>query len=295
MVEGVSLAAMTETPIVVVVAQRPGPATGLPTRTEQGDLEFVVHAGHGEFPRAVFTPGTPEECFHLTRRAFELAELTQGPVFVLTDQFLADSIRDVAPFDVTGIEPVGMPSLPDHIDVPYQRYAFTESGVSPRLLPGRSERLVVADSDEHCEDGHITEDLSIRRRMVDKRLRKGDILLDRVEPPRFEGDPEGELLLACWGSTLGAALEAAREVRSRGRPAAVLHFPQVWPLPVKAVCAVFAKAETVVCVEGNATAQLERLIKREAGCDADARILRYDGLAVTARHIVRGLEAKELI
>ena len=106
MVEGVSLAGMTETPVVIVVAQRPGPATGLPTRTEQGDLEFVLHAGHGEFPRAIFAPGSVEECFHLTRKALEMAERSQGPVFILTDQFLADSYRAVEPFDLSRLPPV---------------------------------------------------------------------------------------------------------------------------------------------------------------------------------------------
>jgi 2-oxoglutarate ferredoxin oxidoreductase subunit alpha len=295
MVEGVSLAGMTETPIVIVVAQRPGPATGLPTRTEQADLEFVIHAGHGEFPRAVLSPGTPEECFHLTRTAFDLAERTQGPVFVLTDHFLADSLRDVTPFDVASLEPVGMPRVVDHVAEPYQRYAFTESGVSPRLLPGGGAHLVVADSDEHYESGHITEDLSIRTRMVDKRLRKGDILIDRSIQPRFEGDPADELLLVCWGSALGATREAADEIRRRALPCAVLHFPQVWPVPTRAVCTAFDKADRVACVESNATAQFTRLLARETGCRADAQVSRYDGLPLTAGHVVRGLEAKGLV
>ncbi|MDY6839306.1 MAG: 2-oxoacid:acceptor oxidoreductase subunit alpha, partial [Thermodesulfobacteriota bacterium] len=137
MVEGVSLAAMTETPVVIVVAQRPGPATGLPTRTEQGDLELVLHAGHGEFPRAVLAPGTVEDCFHLTRKAFELAERYQGPVFLLTDQFLADSFRALAPFDVEHLTPVHVGAKAPGSS-PYKRFAMTESGVSPRHLPGAS-------------------------------------------------------------------------------------------------------------------------------------------------------------
>jgi 2-oxoglutarate ferredoxin oxidoreductase subunit alpha len=138
MVEGVSLAGMTETPVVVVVAQRPGPATGLPTRTEQADLEFVLRAGHGEFPRAVFAPGDVEECFHLTRKAFELAQKFQGPTFVLTDQFLADSFRAVEPFDIDGLPPVGSYAAPGEFAEPYARYAAAENGVSPRLLPRTS-------------------------------------------------------------------------------------------------------------------------------------------------------------
>jgi 2-oxoglutarate ferredoxin oxidoreductase subunit alpha len=128
MTEGVSLAAMTETPVVIAVAQRPGPATGLPTRTEQGDLELVLHAGHGEFPRAILAPGSVEECFHLTRKAFELAERYQGPMFVLTDQFLADSYRAVTPFDVESLRDVRVGAETDGLPQPYLRYAVTESG-----------------------------------------------------------------------------------------------------------------------------------------------------------------------
>ncbi len=168
MVEGVSLAAMTETPVFIVVGQRPGPATGLPTRTEQGDLELVLHAGHGEFPRAIFAPGTIEECFHLARQALFLAEKYQTPIFLLTDQFLADSDRAVTPFDIEPLKAVTVGSSPTEVGLPYQRYALTDSGISPRLLPGLSEHLVVCDSDEHTSDGHITEIRDVRQQMVDK-------------------------------------------------------------------------------------------------------------------------------
>ncbi len=170
MVEGVSLAAMTETPLVVMLGQRPGPATGLPTRTGQEDLEFVLHAGHGEFARAIFAPGNPEECFLLARKAFFLAELFQGPVFVLTDQFLADSYRALEPFEVRPL-PAVRAGFTGEVAAPYRRYAITEDGISPRLLPGQTQHLVIADSDEHTEDGHLTEALAVRNRMVTKRDR----------------------------------------------------------------------------------------------------------------------------
>lgn len=209
MVEGVSLAGMTETPIVIVVGQRPGPATGLPTRSEQADLEFVLHAGHGEFPRAILTPGTVEECFQLTRQAFALAERSQGPVFILTDQFLADSYRAVDPFDVGALSELTVGAPSEAISEPYHRHALTETGISPRLLPGLSEHLVVTDSDEHTEDGHLTEDLVVRKRMVEKRLRKHGGILEEVTAPEFSGDEHPDLLLLCWGSGKGAVLEAA--------------------------------------------------------------------------------------
>ena len=209
MVEAVSLAAMTETPVVIVVAQRPGPATGLPTRTEQGDLEFVLHAGHGEFPRAILAPGSVEECFHLTRKAFELAERYQGPMFVLTDQFLADSYRAVKPFDVESLPEIHPGAEAEALPQPYRRYAVTDSGVSPRLVPGLTGNLVVADSDEHTQDGHLTEDLSVRKVMVEKRLRKADGIRAEVTAPETGGDENPDILLVSWGSSKGAVSEAA--------------------------------------------------------------------------------------
>ena len=288
MVEGVSLAAMTETPLVIAVAQRPGPATGMPTRTEQADLEFVLHAGHGEFPRAIFSPGTVEECFHLTRRAFELAERYQGPMFLLTDQFLADSYRAVAPFAVENLNTVraGTGAV---VSSPYLRFAITESGVSPRLVPGITEHLVVADSDEHTEDGHITEDLSVRRQMVEKRLRKGERIRAEVIAPEKEGESNPDLLLVSWGSSKGAVQEAASRMKSNGGKLATLHFSQVWPLVPEQFMSHLASARQVVCIEGNAFGQLAGLIQRETGFQIKNKVLRYDGLPLTPEFILREL------
>jgi 2-oxoglutarate ferredoxin oxidoreductase subunit alpha len=288
MVEGVSLAAMTETPLVVVVAQRPGPATGLPTRTEQADLEMVLHAGHGEFPRAIFAPGTVEECFHLTRKAFELAERYQGPVFVLTDQFLADSYRAVVPFDMENLAPV---QVENDVTVPspYERFAITETGISPRLLPGITEHLVVADSDEHTQDGHITEDLSVRKLMVEKRLKKGEGLRAKVIPPELRGEGTPDLLLVSWGSSKGAVHEAASRMRSSGEKVATLHFSQVWPLVPEQFMGHLQEAGRVISIEGNATGQLARLIRRETGFEIRGKVLRYDGLPFTPESILREL------
>ena len=290
MVEGVSLAGMTETPIVIVVAQRPGPATGLPTRTEQADLEFVLRAGHGEFPRAVFAPGDVEECFHLTRKALELAQRFQGPTFVLTDQFLADSYRAVEPFDVEGLPPVGSYAAPPEFAEPYARYAVTDSGVSPRRLPGVSRHLVVVDSDEHTEDGHLTEDLDARVRQVEKRRRKESGIRAEVVPPRYDGDERPELLLVSWGSSKGAVAEAAANLRANGAKAATLHFPQVWPLVAEQFLGRLGEAKRVVGVEGNASGQLARLIRAETGFEIGERVSRYDGLPLTPEYILRGLK-----
>ena len=290
MVEGVSLAAMTETPVVVVVAQRPGPATGLPTRTEQGDLNFVLHAGHGEFPRAIFAPGSVEECFELTRRALFLAEKYQGPIFLLTDQFLADSARAIAPFEIDGLPYIQALAPKPSPLVPYQRFALAKNGVSPRLIPGLTEHRVVAGSDEHPEDGHLTEDLGVRKIMVEKRLKKAAGILQEVTPPEYFGSGSPDLLFVSWGSTKGAVLEAAEEERERGKIIGVLHFSQVWPLVPNQFLGFLQGAKEVAAIEGNATGQFAGLIRREAGIEIQKRIGRYDGLPITPEFILRELK-----
>ncbi|MDQ7835833.1 MAG: 2-oxoacid:acceptor oxidoreductase subunit alpha [Humidesulfovibrio sp.] len=291
MVEAVSLAGMLETPVVFVVAMRPGPATGLPTRTEQGDLNLVLYAGHGEFPRAVFAPGSVEECFYLTHRAFEMAEKYQSPVFLLTDQYLADSFQNAEPFDLSELPEIPGPLLEPENPGQYKRFAHTEDGVSPRAIPGFSTALVVSDSDEHTEDGKLTEDLDVRVRMVTKRLDKGLGLAEEAIAPGYIGEENADVLLACWGSTLGAALEARERLEESGTRAAVLHFPQVWPLNEDQFLPQLEGAKRAVCVEGNATGQLARLIRQETGFRFKDLVLRYDGLPITAAYILRGLES----
>jgi 2-oxoglutarate ferredoxin oxidoreductase subunit alpha len=289
MVEAVSLAAITETPVVVLIGQRPGPATGLATRTEQGELGFVLHAGHGEFPRAIFAPGTLEECFHLTRKATEIAEKYQGPAFILTDHFMADSYRDVEVFDVENLPFVVPGADPSSVKDKYRRYAITENGVSPRLLPGASRHLVVADSHEHTETGHITEDLTLRPKMVEKRMRKEAGIRSEVVPPHFEGPDNPQLLLVSWGSSKGAVEEAAQRLLSEGTSAASLHFSQVWPMVAEQFLPRLEAAQEVICVEGNFSGQLAQLIRRETGFTVHRRISRYDGLAITPEYILREL------
>ncbi|WP_461210535.1 2-oxoacid:acceptor oxidoreductase subunit alpha [Desulfocurvus sp. DL9XJH121] len=291
MTEGVSLAGVSETPLVCVVAMRPGPATGLPTRTEQADLDLVLYAGHGEFPRAVLAPGTPAEAFELAHRAFDLAERWQSPVFVLSDQFLADSWRAVEPLDARALPPVAGPLKAWDGEGAYQRYAVTDSGVSPRVIPGFSRDLVLGDSHEHTPDGHITEDRDVRTAMQDKRLRKGCGLWQEVVAPSYEGGEAPELLLVSWGSTRGAAEEAAEDLRARGVDAASLHFSQVWPLKADQFLPRLEAAGAVVVVEGNSTGQFARLLRQE-GAEVHGMVLKYDGRPFTPEWIVAALGEK---
>ena len=284
MVEGLALAGMLELPVVIVLAQRPGPATGLPTRTAQQDLLFALHAGHGEFPRAIFAPGTPEQAYHLARRALQAAHKFQSPALILTDQFLMDMETDTPPLDRTA-RPIDRCILADPPE-DYARYAVTASGVSPRAIPG-GKAFVIVDSDEHTEDGHITEDLEARVRLQDKRLRKGGGLLAEAMAPERYGPEDAERLLVCWGSTYGPCREAVDILRDRGERAAMLHFSQVWPLDAEAVRKAISpngkSPRRIQCVEGNATGQFASLL-RTAGALAECEsILQYDGLPFTGR------------
>ncbi len=288
MVEGYSLAGMTETPLVIVVAMRPGPATGLPTRTEQGELEFVIHAGHGEFPRAVLSATTHEDAFYRLNKAFELADKFQTPVIFLSDQNFADTHRALEPFDFSRMGYNRYLETESDVKKPYRRYRITESGISPRALPGQfSDEVVLVDSDEHDENGNIIEDSSTRQLMVEKRMHKLQGLALEMDEPQFYGDPDQEILLLGWGSTYGVVKEAVDELLASGIKTAMLHFSDIWPLPSKNLKTYLPQAKRVFCVENNATGQLASLIYRETGMKTDHPILKYDGRPFLPREIVQ--------
>ncbi len=293
MVEGLSLAGMTETPIVVVLAQRPGPAIGLPTRTEQGELEFALHAGHGEFPRAVLAPATIEDAFHVTIKAFNLAEKYQIPVIILTDQHLASSYNTVEKFDLSQVKVERGQLLSEEEAnnlTEYKRHQFTESGISPRALPLQGKALVVTDSDEHDEAGHMIEDAETRTRMVLKRLRKLNGLRSELGQPRLHQTPKAEITLIGWGSTYGAIKEAAALLQKDGVVANILHLNELWPFPTETVSSVLDSANKSIVIENNATGQLARLIRRETGHKVNASILKFDGRPFSPEYIVRELK-----
>jgi 2-oxoglutarate ferredoxin oxidoreductase subunit alpha len=280
MTEAVSLAGMTETPVVIIVAQRPGPATGLPTRTEQGDLNFVLHAGHGEFPRVLFAPGSIEEAISLARRAFDVADRWQIPVFILTDQYLADSLQIMEGRVPTKMLKRDLPVA----GADYRRYEITDSGVSPLTYPGLSEARVEVDSDEHTEDGKITEDRGMRVRMVDKRLRKFEGLRkEAVMPARF-GDRRAPTVLVSWGSNRLIVNEAVEVLRAEGISVSSAHFGQVYPLTPQMARGLARKR--LICIENNATGQFEQLLRHELGLKATHRILKYDGECFTVGELV---------
>ncbi len=285
MSEGLSLAGVTETPVVIHLSQRPGPATGLPTRTEQGDLELALYAGHGFFPRIILAPGKIDDAFYLTQDAFNLADKYQVPVFILTDNYLVNFYYNFPPLDLTRIK------IEHHIvktEKDYRRYELTESGISPRGIPGFGEGLVAADSHEHDEEGHISEDLHYMRiKMVEKRLTKLKLLENDVILPELIGSETYKILLIGWGSTFHLIKEAMELLGERD--ISFLHFKQVYPL-YPDLSKYLKKAEKTVIIENNATSQFGKLIKQHTGIEIDAKILKYNGLPFSVEELVEKLE-----
>ncbi len=299
MVEALGMAGMTETPVVVVESQRSGPSTGLPTKTEQGDLNLMLGAGQGEFPRAILAPATPAEAYRAMIDAFRLAEEWQTPILVASDLHLSENYMTV---DRTEIDlDVPVPSL---FQVPsngsaYLRYQFTDSGVSPRAIPGQPGLQFVAGSDEHDERGHLISDvragiprwISERQRMMDKRMKKLAGIAASAPGPVFEGPVDAPLTFVAWGSTVGAVRDAMTELASGGRTTNLLRFPTVYPLDGAKVLAAFARTRNTLLVEGNYSGQFGRLLRAETGIYLPNRLLKYDGEPFLPHEIVaRALE-----
>lgn len=285
MVEGVSLAGMTETPVVIILAQRPGPATGLPTRTAQGDLLFAINAGHGEFPKLVLAPSDAKDAFHKTVRAFNLADKYQIPVIILTDQFLADSHFSVVNLELEKALPEFHLADSSRIES-YKRYRITSRGISPRLYPGESDHLVCVDSDEHDETGHITEDLAGNARaMAKKRMAKFWELKKEVGTPEEVNLNQADTLLIGWGSSRGAILDALELFKANGKNVGMIHFTELWPLPDYE----FPEKKNYWTVESNLTGQLACLLRSEYQLEIKGSLIRYDGLPLTGEYIRRQL------
>jgi len=273
MTEAISLSGMTETPIVVHVAQRPGPATGLPTRTAQEDLNLVLYAGHGEFMRAIFSPGLPEDAYDITAHAFDIADRFQIPVFILTDQHFVDALY-CAPINKFGEKHFQNNIIATKKD--YKRYELTDNGISPRGIPGNGEGLVMVDSDEHDEQGRITEDMEfLRPAMMEKRFFKRKKLLEEVAlPPILVGENDYKILIVSWGTNKAVVNEAIEKCNKN--EIAHAYFPQLFPFS-KEAREILKKAEKIVVVENNAVGQFANLLIQEIGINVNERVLSCNG------------------
>ncbi|MDK2790056.1 MAG: 2-oxoglutarate/2-oxoacid ferredoxin oxidoreductase subunit alpha [Methanothermococcus sp.] len=293
MCEGLSLAGMTESPVVVYLAQRPGPATGLPTRTAQGDLELALYSGHGEFPRIIYAPGKIEDAFYVSQLAFNMADKYQIPVFILSNEYFADTYYNIPDSELKRTK------MEKHIvetEKNYKRYKLTENGISPRGIPKYGNGVVSITGNEHNELGDITEDKELSALMQEKRNKKLELMKKEALKPELikygnTTDPEEnenyDYLVVGWGPTY-YAIEGALKKLDRD-DLAFLYFNQVYPISEDSID-YLKKAKKIICIEENYNAQFARLLRREFGIEADDKILKYNGRPFSVEELVEKLK-----
>lgn len=297
MVESISLSGIIETPIVIFLAQRPGPATGVPTWTAQGDLLFAVHAGHGDFPKVVLAPGDVEEMVELTLKAFDIADKYQIPVIVMSDKVLSESHQDFPMERFEALTKSYVPNRGKIIDAlpagtteekPYLRYEVTEDGISPMLIPGTPGAFYQANSYEHLEDSHTTEDMKEVIRQVDKRDRKqATYLATDFTLPEIFGDMEkAETVLVSWGGNKGVILDGMKELAAMGKNVAYIHFTHIYPLDEAKVKPLFEAKKRYILIDNNASGQFGRVLREQTGITLADKLLKYDGQPIFREEIV---------
>lgn len=283
MSEALGMIGMTETSPVIVLVQRPGPSTGLPTYTAQGDLRFAIHASQGEFPRVVIAPGDVEESFYTTLEAFNLAEKFQIPAVIISDKYLSESNGTAEPFDQnkSGIDRGNLITETEYMGKEeYKRHRFTENGVSPRAMPGTKGAIVRTNADEHNELGYTTEDPLLTTKMVDKRFKKLDALnkeLENYETVKVYGPEEADVTIIGWGSTKGPIREAMKLLSKGNITVNYLQIVYLAPFPADKVQKTLQSAKKTIVVENNKTSQLSSLVREQLLTTVDNQILKYDG------------------
>jgi len=296
MSEGLGMIGMTETSPVIVLVQRPGPSTGLPTYTAQGDLRFAIHASQGEFPRVVIAPGNVEECFCTTMEAFNLAEKFQIPALIISDKYLAESNGTCEPFDQSriGIDRGHLITEDEYTgEEEYKRHKFTENGISPRALPGTKGAIVRTNADEHNELGYTTEDPQLSTKMADKRFKKLDALtkeLENYETIKLYGPKEADATILAWGSTKGPIREAMKILSTEGIAVNYLQIVYLTPFPAGKIQQILQSAKKTIIVENNKTSQLSSLIREHLLTTVDHKILKYDGRPFNPEALSRSIK-----
>ncbi|MFH1426465.1 MAG: 2-oxoacid:acceptor oxidoreductase subunit alpha [Candidatus Kerfeldbacteria bacterium] len=285
MTEALGMAGIAETPCVVVMGQRPGPSTGLPTWGGQGDLNQVLGASQGEFPRIVLAPGDPKECFYLTHEAFNLAEKYQAPVVILVDKYNQQTWLSMPHFKTSNLKlergkMMAQKDLDKIIGAgsEYLRYKHTDDGISPRTLPGMANGRHVASSYEHFENGHTTESEEETVKQYDKRFKKMETFVENdAEGPKYYGTEDALVTVVGWGSTKLPAIEMLRLAEEEDVPVNYLHFTYIDPLPKEKVFEAFAHTHKTLCVEGNKLGQLENWLKQQADITMNGNFHKYGG------------------
>ncbi len=298
MTEAVGMAGMIETPMVCVEVQRAGPSTGVPTKTEQGDLFQAKGAGQGDYPKLIVAPRNVYECFETIKEVFNLADKYQIPVIVLSDLLLSEHHETVDPdrfdFESPGIDRGELITEPEENGQPYYRYKVTETGVSPRAIPGVPGYMHVAATDEHDEDGVLISDVytdpTRRKKMMEKRMRKMEYLRKELPPPQLEGPEDADVTLVGWGSTWGVIKEAIQALKEDGITANQVQIKYLVPFHGKEVAEILSRSKKVIVVENNYDGQFARLLRSETLIKPDGHIRKYDGEPFEPKHIVAGVK-----
>jgi len=280
MTEGIGLAGVIEVPIVVVECARAGPSTGMPTKTEQSNLNHLIFSGHGEIPRVVISPGTIEESFYLTIAAFNIAEKYQVPVFILSEQALCQSKATLPPLELGAVSiDRGKLRLNGGLAVgEYDRYEITDDGVSPRAIPGVEGGMHLAPGSEHSPGGVITEDARNREKMMEKRMQKLESMRPDLPRPNLLGDPSAAVGIIGYGSNRGPIAEAQDRLAAAGTPTKFLQLRTLWPFPEAEIKSFVESVDHVFVVENSFTGQLDRLIRYVVGpLPKLHRVLKYNG------------------
>jgi len=296
MVESLGLAAQTETPLVIVMGQRPGPATGFPTWTGQQDLRFVIHAAQGEFPRIIFAPGDMLEAFHQTILAFNLAEKYQVPVIVLVDKYLMEGHATVNKSQISDVKyqiEKGKNLKDEELEsiADYKRYELTEDGVSKRSLPGQKGGISLTGSDEHDERGLYNEEAQNRIKMMDKRFKKMDKIIQEIPKPQPIGSGKNQIGILSFGSTKLPVLDALKELKKGGLEIDFMHIPSIEPFPENEVSSFINSHPKTLIIEGNKTGQLEGLIREKIGLTVTSNFRKYDGRPFYFEEIVEKVKS----
>ena len=300
MVESLGLAAQSETPIVIIMGMRPGPATGMPTWTDQGDLRFVLHAAQGDFPRIVLAPGDLREAFSLTMRAFNLAEKYQLPVIVLVDKYLMEGHATVAVSQMKGDNSwfklergkyISDDELEKRTD--YKRYKLVADGVSPRSVPGQKGGINLTGSDEHDETGLYNEEAEVRRAMMEKRFRKLESAKKDIFGALMHGDKESAITIIAFGSTKLPILQAMRDLQSEGIHVNLLHVVFLNPFPTEKIKEIWKRAKKTLVIEANYSGQFEGVIREKTGLMPTDSLRKYDGRPFYPEEIVE--KVKEMV
>ncbi len=294
MVEALSMAGIMELPVVVDLGMRVGPATGMPTWTEQGELQFAIHAGHGEFPRIILAPSDAKEAYQMTVDAFNLADRYQIPVLVLTDKYINETQWCVGISHFKKDVVIDRGKMVTEGDLPadgsFLRYRTdVDDGVSPRSIPGMKNGVYISNAYEHDGRGHVTESIEGRMAMANKRLRKFESMKKDIRAPEVYGDREADVTFVSWGSSRGPVIDAMELLHAQGKKSRLVHFTWMYPFPVDETVKLLGPATRIIDVEQNSTGQLASLIREHTGILIKEKVLKYDGRPFYPEEIVEAV------